>query len=120
MKKITRRKAIGLIGGTTALTAFSLSGCCAIRQILKVPCEPGIVWEKDKSLWWEARKKKRITERKKDIESGKRTGIELPKPFLMVQPFYPIPMEAGQHGYIGDQLIQNFHFNDWNEFFFIN
>ena len=119
MKKLTRRKAIELIGGITVITTFSLSGCCFIRKLLNNPCVPALMWKQDRISWWKERKKQREKERQTDILSGKRTHIELPKPFLMCQPLYNIPMEAGPHGYVIDQFNNNMHLNVWNEFYLL-
>lgn len=109
MKKFTRRKAIGLIGGATVLTAISLNSCCFIRQILKVPCDSLKVWKKTGSKWWGERKKQREEEKLADINSGKRVKIDLPKPFLDINQH-----NRGPHGYPIDQF-QYMHLNELTE-----
>jgi hypothetical protein len=110
MTKITRRKAI-LLGGMGLLATYALSGCCFIRQLLGHPCDPFKDWKNEASNWWNGKKKQREKEKQDDISSGKRTKIELPKPYI------DFPYEYGPHGSVAAQFKSNFHLNEWNDFY---
>jgi len=110
MTKITRRKTI-LLGGMGLLAAYSLSGCCFIRQLFGHPCDPFKDWKNEASNWWIGKKKQREKKKQDDISSGKRTKIELPKPYL------DFPLELGPHGSVAAQFKRSFHLNEWNEFY---
>jgi len=109
MKKITRRKAIAVVGVTSSAAMF-LPSCCFIRGLLKVPCEPLRIWKNKGFAWWKVRKKRRKLERKVDIVSGKRVDIDLPIPLLDCR------KESSTHGSVMSQFRQ-FHLNEWNEFY---